>query len=468
MPLVTRIAAVVLCVASCLAMGLLSTAHAAEPAIVCTTKLDGSIRLAETQVSSSPRSETPDATITIDERVVMQSMDGFGFCLTQGSAWVMRHKMSDSQRAGLLKELFTIENGGIGVSALRIPIGASDLSTHVYTYDDTSTPDLSLASFSLGEDLNDLVPVLQEIRLLAPKITIMASPWTPPLWMKTNQAAKGGSLRTEYYSLYAQYFVRYLREMESKGIPIHSITIQNEPENPHNTPSLAMTAAEQCEFVRDHLGPAMAKANRKERIVIYDHNCDHPEYPLQILSDPVAASFIDGSAFHLYAGNISALGKVHDKFPNKSVYFTEQWLSSEGQFGPDLNWHAENVVIGATNNWARMVLEWNLANDENMQPHTDGGCDKCLGAVTIDRGSVTRNASYYAIAHASRYVPQGSVRIQSASASPHQHVAFKTPDNKHVLIILNPSDSERSLTIDSKLPAIEVTLPSRSISTVRW
>lgn len=445
-----------------------SYVYCADSVVLCWSKLDGTVRFRESNVSKDVQPGLAELTISIDDKVQMQAIDGFGFCLTQGSAWVMRHKMSDAQRAQLLKELFTTAEGGIGVSALRIAIGASDLSTHVYTYADSPTADQSLSNFSLGEDLEDVVPVLKEILSIAPGLKIMASPWTPPVWMKTSNDAKGGSLKKEYYSLYAQYFIQYLQAMESQRIPIFAVTIQNEPENPHNTPSLSMTAAEQCAFVRDHLGPAMTKSNRKERIVIFDHNCDHPEYPIEILSDPVAASFIDGSAFHLYAGDVSALGKVHDRFPNKSIYFTEQWLSSEGSFGPDLHWHAENVLIGATNHWAKMVLEWNLASDEKMEPHTQGGCDKCLGAVTIQNGTVTRNASYYAIGHASRFVPSGSVRIQSSHPASIRNVAFLTPDRRHVLIVLNPSDKPQSLRIKYGVDAIDVLLESNSLSTVSW
>src|SRR5690606_15401790 len=264
-----------------------------------------------------------------------------------------------------------------------------------------------------------------------------------------NNAAKGGSLKPEYYDVYAHYFVKYIQQMHEEGIEIAAITIQNEPEHPGNTPSMTMTSTQQNDFIKNHLGPAFKAAGIDTKIVIFDHNCDHPDYPIAILNDPVTRTMVDGSAFHLYLGDISALSTVHNTHPDKSIYFTEQWTSGEGDFGGDLRWHVKNLIVGAPRNWSRNVLEWNLAADENLEPHTDGGCTLCQGALTINSltGAVSRNVSYYIIAHASKFVPPGSVRVQSNIVNNLHNIAYLIPVGKTVLIVLNFIDSIVSLRI---------------------
>ncbi|NOS94358.1 MAG: glucosylceramidase, partial [Cyclobacteriaceae bacterium] len=335
--------------------------------------------------------------ISVDTTVRFQSMDGFGYTLTGGSAQLINTKMNSASRTALLKELFTTEQNGIGVSYLRISIGASDLDDHVFSYNDLATgqTDVGLTKFSIDEDRKNLIPVLKEIVSLFPQIKIMGSPWSAPAWMKTNNLSKGGSLKTEYYTVYANYLTKYIQAMAQEGITIDAITTQNEPEHPGNTPSMTMTSSEQNSFIKSHLSPALKAAGLSTKIILYDHNCDHPNYPIAILDDSQTKPLVDGSAFHLYAGDISALSTVHTAHPDKNVYFTEQWTSGNGNFGGDLRWHVKNLIVGAPRNWSKNVLEWNLAADENLQPHTDGGCTLCLGALTItSAGTATRNVSY--------------------------------------------------------------------------
>lgn len=400
-------------------------------------------------------------------------MDGFGYTLTGGSAQLIMQKLIPSARAGLLKDLFLTDDSGIGISYLRISIGASDLDDDPFSYNDLppGETDETLSKFSLEPDRENLIPVIKEILALNPDIKIMGSPWSAPAWMKTNNAVKGGSLKPQYYGVYANYFVKYIQEMEKEGIQLHAVTVQNEPEHPGNTPSMTMTSAEQNEFVRDHLGPAFAKAGIETRIVIFDHNCDHPEYPIAILDDPVTRTMVDGSAFHLYLGDVSALSTVHNAHPDKNIYFTEQWTSGEGDFGGDLRWHVKNLVVGAPRNWSRNVLEWNLASDENFEPHTDdGGCTLCQGALTINSatGSVSKNVSYYIIAHASKFVPAGSVRVHSNIVNNLHNVAYVTPQGKKVLIVLNDNDSQATFSIAYKNYSATTSLPSGGVGTYVW
>jgi glucosylceramidase len=408
--------------------------------------------------------------IEIDTTKQFQSIDGFGYSLTGGSADVINQKLSSSQRNALLRELFLTNEKNIGVSYLRISIGASDLDDHVFSYNDLppGKTDTELKNFSLKEDQQNLIPVLKEILRLNPDIQIMGSPWSAPVWMKNNKRVKGGKLLPEYYGTYANYFVKYIQQMAAEGITIHAVTPQNEPEHPGNTPSMAMTALEQADFIKNHLGPAFEKAGLKTKIIIYDHNCDHPEYPITILDDPGAKKYVDGSAFHMYLGEIEALSKVHDAHPDKNIYFTEQWTWSKGDFAGDLRWHTKNLIIGATRNWSRNVLEWNLASDPNFDPHTDdGGCSECMGAVTIG-DSVTRNVSYYIIAHASKFVRPGSVRISSTITDGLSNVAFLSPEGKKVLVVVNDNDSAKTFSIGFHGQVAKASLPGGAVGTFVW
>jgi glucosylceramidase len=411
---------------------------------------------------------TVDTTgVRVDTTTTFQTMEGFGYSLTGGSAQVI-NTLNAKKRTALLKELFT-SDPGIGVSYLRISIGSSDLDDHVFTYDDLPAggTDPELKQFSLTEDEKNLIPVLKEILAIAPSIKIMGSPWSAPAWMKTNGSLKGGSLKPDWYAAYAQYLVKYVQEMALRGVPLDAITVQNEPENPKNNPSMLMTAEEQIVFVGEHLGPSFKKAGLKTKIIIFDHNADHPEYPTKVLIDVVARDYIAGSAFHLYLGEITALSALHDFHPDKAIYFTEQWTSARGDFGGDLAWHIKNLVVGAPRNHAVNVLEWNLAADPNQGPHTDeGGCTECLGALTIG-DSVHRNVSYYIIAHASRFVPPGSVRVASIESAGFPNVAYRTPSGERVLIGLNEGD-EQAFVVSEGARSFHVTLPAHSVATFVW
>jgi glucosylceramidase len=274
-------------------------------------------------------------------------------------------------------------------------------------------------------------------------------------------------LLTQYYGVYANYFVKYIQAMKAQGITIDAITPQNEPLNGGNTPSMTMQAMEEATFVKNNLGPALQTAGLNTKIIVWDHNCDVPSYPLTILADPDAAKYVDGSGWHLYGGNITALTTVHEAYPTKNIYFTEQYVGGPGNFSSDLSWAVKNLIIGASRNWSRNVLEWNLAADASYGPHTSGGCGNCQGAFTI-AGSIVRNTSYYIIAHASKFVRPGSVRIGSNIAGNLQNVAFVTPDGKKVLIVLNDSNSTQTFTIQFKGRNFSTTLNAGAVGTYVW
>jgi glucosylceramidase len=408
--------------------------------------------------------------ISVDDKQTFQTIDGFGFTLTGGSAGHIS-KMTPAARKELLKELFTIDGNHIGTSYLRVSIGASDLNDHAFSYDDLpeGQTDMDLAKFDLGPDRNDLVPILKEILALQPSIKILGSPWSAPAWMKTNNDTRGGSLKPEYYDVYAKYLIKYIVAMKKEGIPIDAITVQNEPLHPGNNPSMLMLAPDQAEFVKKHLGPAFESAKLKTKIIIYDHNANHPEYPMSILNDPDAKKYIDGSAFHLYGGKIDALSDVHNAYPDKNLYFTEQWVGAPGNFAKDIPDHINKLIIGATRNWSRNVLEWNLSSNRAYQPHTDrGGCDRCLGAVTLNGDTVTRNPAYYIVAHAAKFVRPGSVRIASSELATFSNVAFKTPDGKIVVIVINNTKEKQGFIIRYHGKNFQTDLNAASVASYLW
>ncbi|WP_035350943.1 glycoside hydrolase family 30 protein [Edaphobacter aggregans] len=410
--------------------------------------------------------------IDVDDTKRFQTMDGFGFALTGGSAQLIA-KMDADKRAALLKELFTTEGDGIGVSYLRVSVGASDMNDHVYSYDDLpkGETDVKMEKFSLEPDKADVIPVLKEILAINPKIKILASPWSAPLWMKTTGVARGGVLKPEYFDAYALYWVKYIEGMKAEGITIDALTVENEPLNEKNTPSMLMLESEQADFIANHLGPAFKKAGIRTKIVLYDHNLDHPAYPLAILKDKKANKYVDGTGFHLYGGTVEAFDQVHDAFPKKNLYFTEQSVTERpgGDGGMNVAKPVARIVIGATRHWSRNVLLWNLAADPQAGPHTnEGGCTGCYGALTIDGNNVTRLVAYYVIAHVSKFVPDGSVRIGSEPSEALPNVAFRTPQGKTLLLVANTGTSSAEFSVRFHGKTLKTSLGAGAVGTYVW
>jgi len=416
--------------------------------------------------------KSSDQTIVVDDVKTFQRMDGFGFALTGGSAMHIIH-ISAPARNKLLHQLFDTTGNATGVSYLRLSIGSSDLNEKVFSYDDVAG-DTTLSHFDLAEDKTDVIPVMKEILAINPHIKILGSPWSPPAWMKTNNDTRGGRLKPEYYKVYANYLAKYIESMKQNGINIDAITVQNEPLHPGNNPSLLLVAPDEADFVKYHLGPLFKAKNIKTKIIIYDHNADRPDYPISILDDTQAAKYIDGSGFHLYGGTIDALTDVHNAHPDKNVYFTEQMVvqfneNAEDAKKIDIVSPVSDLIIDAPRNWSKNVLLWNLAADPEYKPFTDrGGCDVCQGAVTINKDSVEYNLAYYAMAHASKFVRPGSVRIASNITSNLNNVAFVTPAKEKVLIVANTTDTEQSFNISYHNKTTSTVLNPRSVATYIW
>ncbi len=408
-------------------------------------------------------------TIYFNQQIQFQKIEGFGYTLTGGSAALL-HQLPSQKRDAILQEIFGQGQNALNVNYLRISMGASDLDAAVFSYDDlvAGTVDPDLTKMSIAKDLEHLIPILKEIKAIQPNLKLMATPWSPPVWMKDNGQSKGGHLLPKYYATYAQYFVKYIQLMRAEGLTINAVTIQNEPEHGGNNPSMLMTAEEQTKFIKNHLGPLFKNQGINTEIVIWDHNADNPNYPIQILNDSIAKSYVSAAAFHLYLGHESALSKVYHAHPDKKIYFTEQWTGAKGNFAGDFMWHMEHVVIGTMANWSSLVLEWNLANDPNFGPHTPGGCTECLGAMTIAGSEIKRNVSYYIIGQIAPFVPRGAIRVETKSVNPKiQSIGFVRPDGKKVLLALN-TGKECVFTIDFEQKKYNFTLPEKSASTIVW
>lgn len=433
------------------------------------TTADKSVLFAKQTKAIPVSNSTGIPVVDVDVSQTYQSMEGFGFALTGGSAQVL-NGMSAASRTALLQELFGTEGNSIGISYLRVSIGASDLDDHVFSYNDlpTGQTDTAMTQFSIAPDKTNLIPVLKEILAINPNVFILGSPWSAPVWMKSGGSSIGGSLRVPYYTAYAKYFVKYVQAMQQEGITIGAVTVQNEPLHGGNNPSMVMQASEQAFFVKQYLGPAFKAAGITTRIIVYDHNADRTDYPLTIYADSAARSYVDGAAFHLYGGSIDNLTAVHNAFPDKHLYFTEQWIGAPGNFPEDLKWHTNNLIIGAPRNWCRAVLQWNLAADPSLNPHTPGGCTQCLGGLTISGNTVIRNPAYYIVAHASKFIRPGSVRVSSTLTPTLNTIAYVRPDGKRVLIAFNNGNASQYFLVHEGSKEFASQLPAGAVGTYLW
>ena len=412
--------------------------------------------------------------IEVEEETTYQEMVGFGAAITDASAWLVQNRMTAAQREALLQELFG-QDPGIGLSFTRLTMGASDFSLHQYSFDDVPAgeTDPALARFSIDPNRADVLPVVQRALAINPRLTIMASPWSPPAWMKTSGSLIGGTLRPEAYGPFAEYFRRYIAAYGAAGVPISAITVQNEPHyEPPDYPGMRLEPPARARFIGSFLGPLFAGEGIRTLILEWDHNWDQYQSPLQVLADTGAARYVAGVAWHCYGGDVSAQQIVHDARPDKDAYFTE---CSGGEWSPkfaeNLQWSVRTLVIGATRGWAKGVLLWNLALDAKHGPHT-GGCGDCRGVVTIDSasGAVTRNVEYYALGHASRFVRPGARRIASTSGvAGLESVAFRNADDgSKVVIVVNTTAEPRAFAVHWSGQTVRSTLPGGAVMTLGW
>ena len=453
-----------------------------DEARVWTTTASGTQLFEESSVLLVKPSDASFNRITLTgERC--QTVDGFGLAITQASCYNLL-KMPPAERTAFLREVFDRETG-LGSSLIRVCIGGSDFSMDEFTWCDE--PGIShFAVHPLDEQY--LFPILDEIFAINPDVQIIASPWSAPLWMKVGEDGKtphnnwvAGHLGEAYYGVYAEYFVRWIKEMERRGYPIMAVTLQNEPLHRGNSMSTYMSWQEQSNFIKRGIGPAFAAAGLKTKVLLYDHNYNYDnhgpqqDYPLHIFEDPEAGRFAAGSAWHNYGGSPSVLDGVHARFPDKDIYFTEASIGTWNyNFGDCLINDFRDIFLGTLGRWGKGVTLWNLMLDNQGKPFRPRGCSTCYGAVSINPASyslasIVRNSHYYDVAHCSRVLQRGAVRLgTSGSAAGASCQVYRNPDGSYAALLLNESGSDVVVNIVGAQKAVALRVPARAIQSVLW
>jgi glucosylceramidase len=480
------------------AAGSQAAAATAPTAQVWITTPDGTQRLAPATGATFHRGGSDRLTITVDPTRRYQTMRGFGASITDSSAVVLS-RLRAANRDAAMADLFSPRSGD-ALSVLRQPMGASDfVAGEFYTYDDVPAgkTDYAMHNFTVAHDRVRILPLLRQALALNPDLTVVATPWSPPAWMKTNGSLIGGRLIDDpaIYRAYAQYFVMFVQAYQQAGVPVHAVTLQNEPQNRHPSayPGTDLPAWQETKLAAA-VGAAFDAAGLGTTILGYDHNwSEHPgdiastppgedpetDYPYRLLRSPEAQRF-DGIAYHCYSGDPSDMTKLHDAFPGTEIWFTEcsgsHGLSDPPAqvFSDTLKWHARNLVLGVTRNWSSTVVNWNLALDPSGGPH-NGGCDSCTGVVTVGPGqTVTRNAEYYTLGHLARFVRPGAQRIASTSFGTTgwngamMDTAFRNPDGTIVLVAHNENDAPASFAVAQAGSSFGYTLPGGALATFVW
>ena len=411
--------------------------------------------------------------ITVDDAQRFQTMDGFGASLTDGAAWLLYERLTYEQRQRVMTQLFDPVHG-IGLSFLRQPIASSDLSRNHYSFDDVPAgeQDPKLLHFSTSHDDSYIFPAIREALQLNPAIRVMATPWSPPAWMKTRPTMNGGSLREDAMAAYAAYLVKSVQAFQAAGIPVKYLSVQNEPlHDTKDFPGTLMLAPQEKQLIGQYLGPDLKRAGLATKILAYDHNWDHPEYPIEVLSDPAAAPYVAGSALHCYGGDASAQTVIHRRFPNKGIWMTECSGGTWQKESPLLT--TAHLLIDSTRNWAKAVVLWGIALDAEHNPHA-GGCGTCRGLVTIDvkqnPATVTYTGDFYALGQASRFVHPGATRIASSSFGREslETVAFQNVDGSTALLVLNNLANRQQFDVQWHGHTFHASLVAGALATYVW
>lgn len=404
--------------------------------------------------------------VAIDETTRYQTIDGWGVSLTGASSWLLTEKLSDAKREEVMESLFGPT--GIGLSMLRQTLGASDFNLATYSYNDGEA-DPTLSRFSIEPDRDFILPRVKDALAVNPQIKVMASPWSPPGWMKSSGNLIGGTLLNTYYQANADYFVKFIEAYEAEGVPIYAVTPQNEPGySPAHYPGMILTKNQQIRFIGDYLGPTFRSAGlQRVKIICHDHNYDGLDIPQAILASS-AGEYVAGSGFHHYGGPIQAMSTLNAEFPEKGIWFTE------GGFG-EWNDHFDNIVhemIEIPRNWAKAIILWNAALDQKSGPSVIGDHNTNEGMLLIrsDRqDDVSYNGQYFYLGHLSKFVRPGAVRVKSPSLiGDLESVAFVNTDGSRVLVVANRNQSSKTIEVEWDGKRFSYAVPARSMMTFKW
>ena len=419
-------------------------------------------------------------TIVVDATQQYQTMDGFGAAFTDSAAYLLYQVAQPAELTSTMNDLFTWSGKGIGLSFMRIPMGASDIALSVYSFDDVAATktDYTLASFSIAHDQAYILPIIKQAKTLNPQMKLMASPWSPPGWMKDSDSMPGGNLLLGIpnETAFANYFVKYIQAYQSAGVPIDYISIQNEPLN--NTtayPSMYMADSTQLAVLQGYVLPALSNANLSTKVFVYDHNWDTPSYPEYVLQGLSTQQLtqVAGTAWHGYEGTPGAQQTVQNLFPAQGTWQTEHsggtWITD--QFASDFL-----EITQTLRNSAKGYIKWSLALNEKLGPNLTqnvsgmGGCDTCTPLVTVNSttGAITKDIEFYTLGHYSKYVLPGAVRIYSSNTPSVATVAFENPDGSTALVAYNSTTTSQTFQVQWGTQSFPYTLPALSAATFSW
>jgi glucosylceramidase len=426
----------------------------------------------QTPVSFTAGTGSGQQTITVNENTTYQPFEGAGASFTDSAAWLLNSSnfLSAATRNDVMTKLFS-PTSGIGISWLRNPMGASDLARNSYTYDD-GADDPNLTRFSIAHDLVDVVPLTKQAKQLNPAIKIMATPWSPPPWMKDNNDYKLGWVESQYYGALAQYFVKYVQAYAAQGIPVNYVSVNNEPTCCASYPSAMWNGSGLAFFTKNNLLPALQNAGLSTKVLALDWNWDqYQSFAAPTMDDAAIRSHpnFGGMAWHGYGGDVSTQTTVHNQYPSVPAYDTEMsggvWVGNQ---------HTDDMVniVNYTRNWGRTVTKWSLALDEAHNPH-NGGCDTCTGLVTVHnndgrRGQVDYTIEYYTMGHLTKFVKPGALRIDSNDNATVKNVAWKNPDGSKALIAYNTTGSTQSVRVNWGNQSFTYNLPGQTSATFTW
>lgn len=421
-----------------------------------------------------PKDQAPTSgfDVRINPNIKFQTIVGSGASFTDASAYLINQVLSNEDRDELMIKLFDREEG-IGLSFIRQPMGASDFARDFYTYNDMpkGQTDETLQYFSIDHDRTDIIPLLKQALRINPDLKIMASPWSAPGWMKTSDSTIGGQLKPQYYEVYGEYFAKFIQAYKEAGIDIYAITPQNEPLFvPVHYPGLGMNAQQQTNFIKNGLVPAFQKAGIETKILVYDHNWDRKDYPLDILK--AIPDLVDGVAWHVYGGQVTAMSEVKREFPDHDVYFTE---ASGGEWVPPFEQAFLGEIktgIDVFRNHSKTYVLWNFALDENNGPVVPGfGRSTVRGMVTVNQQTrkLIYNLDYYALAHFSKFTLPNAIRIDSTKAEGNfTSVAFLNPDQTVNLVVYNISNQSRNALIHLNDQTMVIPMAGKAVATVTF
>lgn len=437
----------------------------AQDIAITVSSLDGEYKLSglESTAFTEGTVTANETVIRVDPSKTYQTIVGIGSSLEHATCYNLS-RVSEADRREVLTRLLDRDEG-IGMDLMRICIGTSDFTGDPwYTYNDIpkGETDPEIENFSIEKDRAYLLPTLKIAREINPDLRFVASPWSPPAWMKTSEKITAGRMKEESYAPFARYLIKFLEAYAAEGIPVYAMTVQNEPDYPNpEYPTCHWKPEQQRDFIRDHFGPMLTDIDDPPLLWCWDHNYNYLDFPRTILSDSGAAQYVDGTGFHFYEGEADAMTTLHEEYPDKHIYFTE---------GSTFGVRGARTIIDIFRNWARCYLAWVTVLDSDRKPN-NGPHHASATCIELDTETLefTYRFDYYMYGQFSKFIDRGAVRIASTDEPGFfRNVAFKNPDGTHVLIVANDRRVEQAFTVMAGEKSANVTAPGKCVATLTW